>query len=89
MPGTPLTTVYVQVAADVTALKVIQHRSRWPGAAGIELLVAAEAPDPEDAGLELVSGQTMVEDQIPLLGESGALYARMLWGGTTGTVHTL
>jgi hypothetical protein len=71
-------TSYTEVAADVTALKLIQ----CPGSLGnnanrcVELVVAANAPAGTVRGVELNPGETITSALIADLGAAGKLWAR-------------
>lgn len=85
-----LTTTYAQVAADITALTLIQvPASPLPYQICVELLAASSTPSESDTGVQLLSGETIIEDNIPGIGTSGALYARVLWGDVQGTLLTM
>lgn len=85
-----VSTAYTQASADVTGLTLIQNPSKGCGVyRGIELVVAAEAPAATVRGVELAMGETITSDKIADLGASGALYAKVAWGGTEAEVLTL
>lgn len=84
-------TAYTQVAADVTALKLIQ----CPGGEqelvrrGIELVVAGSLPAVTVEGIELAAGETITSGNIADLGASGILYAKPAYGRARGKVKTI
>jgi hypothetical protein len=89
---TVLTQTYAEIAADITALKIVQ----CPDAAGgpglhsaIELVVAGSAPAATVAGIQLRRGETITSANLADLGASGKLYARAAPGSTAGVVLTL
>jgi hypothetical protein len=89
---TDLTTSYAQVAADVTSLTLI-HVPRHLYGEGyvVELVVAADAPESSVYGVPMRGGETMLSANIPDLGSSGKLYARIASYGpfATGSILTV
>ena len=89
---TPLTRTYVQIAADATAVTLVQCPDA-PGGPGvfnaIELVVAADTPAATVAGVQLRRGETITSANLADLGASGKLYARAAPGSTAGVVLTL
>lgn len=89
---TVLTRTYAEVAADVTALTLVQCPLTSGGAAivgAIELVVAADTPAATVAGIQLRLGETITSSNLADLGASGKLYARAAPGYTAGVVLTL
>ena len=85
-----VSTAYTQVAADVTALTLIQCPSHGSAVyRGIELVVAGSAPATTVRGIELAEGETITSANIADLGASGKLYAKPAWGSATGEILTL
>ena len=89
---TVLTGDYEEVAADITALKIVQCPNVPGGASlryAIELVVAADTPAATVAGVQLYPGETITSANLPDLGASGKLYARAAPGSTAGVVLTV
>jgi hypothetical protein len=89
---TVLTGAYAQIAADITALKLVQcpNTSGGPGIfEAVELVAASDTPAKTVAGIQLRRGETITSANMADLGTSGKLYARPAPGSTTGVVLTL
>lgn len=78
---TDLTQEWTQIAADISAVSLVQI-SGPVAAAGVtaELLAAGSAPAPTDNGVELRTGEAICSAQLPDLG-AGGLYARAKYNG--------
>ena len=89
---TVLTRTYAEIAADITALKIVQCPDA-PGGPGIynaiELVTAGSAPAATVAGIQLRRGETITSANMADLGASGKLYARAAPGSTAAVVLTL
>lgn len=86
----PLTRDWAEVAADITAVTLVQVP--YDGGShvlGVELIDAAEAPAATVRGVQLVSGETMNAEQLAVVGASDGLYGRVAWGADTGAVLIL
>ena len=87
---TVLTRTYQSVAADITALTLIQCPVAGPGMNyAIELVAASSEPAATVHGVQLRAGETITSDKIADIGASGALYARAAPGSTAGVLLTL
>ena len=81
---------YVQVAADIAALTLIQcpdtgNKEEYT----IELVAAADLPAATVRGLELKAGETITSANIADIGAAGKLYAKSAVGNASGVVLTL
>lgn len=89
---TTLTRTYAQIAADITAVTLVQCPDA-PGGPGlfnaIELVVAADTPAATVAGIQLRRGEMIMSADLANLGASGKLYARAAPGSTAGAVLIL
>jgi hypothetical protein len=89
---TVLTRTYAQIAADITAVDLVQCPDTSGGSNlqhAIELVVAADTPAATVAGIQLRRGETITSGNLADLGASGKLYARAALGSTAGVVLTL
>jgi hypothetical protein len=89
---TVLTRTYAQIAADVTAVTLVQCPDASGGSnlhSAIELVVAGSTPAATVAGVQLRRGETITSANLADLGASGKLYARAAPGSTAGVVLTL
>lgn len=89
---TVLTRTYAEIAADVTAVTLVQCPDAPGGASlryAIELVVAGSEPAATVAGVQLRPGETITSANLADLGASGKLYARAAPGSTAGVVLTL
>jgi hypothetical protein len=84
------TAAYVQVAADITTLKLIQcPNSGNKDGYAIELVAADSLPAVTVRGLELAAGETITSANIVDIGASGKLYAKSAVDSASGAVLTL
>jgi hypothetical protein len=68
---------YVECAADISALTVIQVSRSGPSMGlGVQFIAAASQPAATTRGLEVPSGGTVSTDNISLIGASGKLWAK-------------
>lgn len=84
-----LTDEYVLIAADISALSIIQvpiMRTDAPGFA--EVLAAGSAPSEDARGTQLVQGDTAIGDARDAIGTSGGLYARRYHFGYETDLYT-
>jgi hypothetical protein len=81
---TAVGSVWTLIAADVTALSLLQCIAS--GAAVVELQTSAAAPNESTEGVRMSAMDTLGSDAIDDLGSSGGLYARRLFGNN---VHLL
>ena len=69
---------WTEVAADITAVKILQCAAT--GNAEIEVLAAGSAPAASDHGIRMNERDTLGSTQLADLGASGKIYARRLVG---------
>jgi hypothetical protein len=87
---TTLTRTYQSVAADITALTLIQCPVAGPGMNyAVELVAASSLPAATVAGVQLYPGEKLNATELAVIGAIGALYARAAPGSTAGAVLTL
>lgn len=84
------TTEYVQVAADITTLTLIQcpNSGNKEGYAA-ELVAASSKPAVTVRGVELAAGETITSANIADIGASGKLYGKSVVDSASGVVLTL
>ena len=84
-----LTASYAEIAADITALSIIQVQMPKDGSpAFAEVLAAASAPSAATRGIQLAAGEAATGDNITAIGASGKLYARLYFSEFPTNLYT-
>jgi len=81
---TAITPAWTQVAADISALSIIQAVA--PAYAKVELAAGASAPAASAVGIRILAGDTVPDSSIDAIGTSGKLYARALSGSNVSII---
>lgn len=92
MAATAITTkAYVEIAADISALTLIQCRltSQTPPATCVELAAAASQPEATVVGTQVVPGDTITSGNIADIGTSGKLWGKLAEWSPAASILTL